>query len=101
MNFIGLQTSEDNIYEEVDLQQINQGDEDFADTVSWIDSEIGNDQSASSASEEIEEETGASKLAARFIGKKKKSSKKGKDGEVYKKNAFSVKLFHKKQLFRC
>lgn len=64
------------------MQQLNQADEDFADTVSWIDSEAGNDQSASSASEEIEEETGASKLAARFIGKKKKSSKKGKDGEV-------------------
>ncbi|KAG8195643.1 hypothetical protein JTE90_004978 [Oedothorax gibbosus] len=76
-----LQASEDNIYEEVDLQQINLADEDFADTVSWIESDAGIDHSASSASEEIEEETGASKLAARFIGKKKKSSKKGKDSE--------------------
>ncbi|XP_054721997.1 rho guanine nucleotide exchange factor 10-like, partial [Uloborus diversus] len=77
----GLQTPEDNIYEEVDLQQINQNEEDFGDTVSWIESEAGNDHSASSASEEIEEETGASKLAARFIGKKKKSTKKGKENE--------------------
>ncbi|KFM69398.1 hypothetical protein X975_11041, partial [Stegodyphus mimosarum] len=77
-----LQTPEDNIYEEVDLQQITQTDEDFADTVSWIDSEAGIDQSASSASEEIEEETSSTKLAARFIGKKKKTSKKGKENEV-------------------
>ncbi|KAF8790883.1 Rho guanine nucleotide exchange factor 10 like protein [Argiope bruennichi] len=77
----GLQTPEDNIYEEVDLHQINQTDEDFGDTVSFIDSEAGIDQSASSASEEVEEETGAAKLAARFIGKKKKSAKKGRENE--------------------
>ncbi|CAL1277316.1 unnamed protein product [Larinioides sclopetarius] len=77
----GLQTPEDNIYEEVDLHQINQADEDFGDTVSFIDSEAGIDHSASSASEEVEEETGAAKLAARFIGKKKKSTKKGKENE--------------------
>lgn len=77
---LALQASEDNIYEEVDLQQIQA--DDFGDNVSWVESEIGLDQSASSASEEVEEETGASKLAARFIGKKKKSSKKGKDNEV-------------------
>lgn len=79
---LALQASEDNIYEEVDLQQINQADDDFGDNVSWVESEVGLDQSASSASEEVEEETGASKLAARFIGKKKKSSKKGKENEV-------------------
>ncbi|GFY59498.1 rho guanine nucleotide exchange factor 10 [Trichonephila inaurata madagascariensis] len=77
----GIQTPEDNIYEEVDIHQINQTDEDFGDTVSFIDSEAGIDQSASSASEEVEEETGASKLAARFIGKKKKSTKKAKENE--------------------
>ncbi|GFR00921.1 rho guanine nucleotide exchange factor 10 [Trichonephila clavata] len=76
-----IQTPEDNIYEEVDIHQINQTDEDFGDTVSFIDSEVGIDQSASSASEEVEEETGAAKLAARFIGKKKKSTKKGKENE--------------------
>lgn len=77
---LALQASEDNIYEEVDLQQIQA--DDFGDNISWVESEVGLDQSASSASEEVEEETGASKLAARFIGKKKKSSKKGKENEV-------------------
>ncbi|GFX11972.1 uncharacterized protein TNCV_2997561 [Trichonephila clavipes] len=81
MILVGIQTPEDNIYEEVDIHQINQTDEDFGDTVSFIDSEAGIDQSASSASEEVEEETGAAKLAARFIGKKKKSTKKAKENE--------------------
>lgn len=85
-----MQASEDNIYEEVDLQQINQADDDFGDNVSWVESEVGLDQSASSASEEVEEETGASKLAARFIGKKKKSSKKGKENEVFFKMKFQT-----------
>lgn len=88
---LALQASEDNIYEEVDLQQIQA--DDFGDTISWVESEVGLDQSASSASEEVEEETGASKLAARFIGKKKKSSKKGKENEVcWMKFCFTI--FH-------
>lgn len=97
---LALQASEDNIYEEVDLQQINQADDDFGDNVSWVESEVGLDQSASSASEEVEEETGASKLAARFIGKKKKSSKKGKENEVYFLINFHINFKLVTKLFR-
>ncbi|XP_015917701.1 rho guanine nucleotide exchange factor 10-like protein isoform X1 [Parasteatoda tepidariorum] len=74
----GLATPEDNIYEEVDLHQT---DEEFSNAGCWIDSEVSADQYISSGSEDAEEETGAVKLAARFMGKKKKSSKKGKENE--------------------
>lgn len=67
---------EDNIYEEVDLQHLAKTE---ADSTNWLGSGYAENPFASSGSEE--EETGAAKLAARIIGKRKKSSKKFKDIE--------------------
>ncbi|XP_067128499.1 rho guanine nucleotide exchange factor 10-like protein isoform X2 [Centruroides vittatus] len=66
---------EDNIYEEVDLQNLAKAEN---DNTNWLGSGLSGNQFISSGSEE--EETGAAKLAARIIGKRKKS-KKGKEME--------------------